>query len=94
MNNISHSDNINNADNTDNTDNINNNLKLFCINCGKRGHLSKKCLCPIMSIGIICIKFNIDNLDINNIIGYTKKLQNNYLFSSDEINKLKKIKKK
>ena len=70
------------------------NLKLFCINCGKRGHLSKKCLCPIMSIGIICIKFNIDSLDINNIIGYTKKLQNNYLFSSDEINKLKKIKKK
>lgn len=70
------------------------NLKLFCINCGKRGHLSKKCLCPIMSIGIICIRLNIDNLDINNIIGYTKKLQNNYLFSSDEITKLKKIKKK
>ena len=30
-------------------------MKSFCINCGKKGHLSKKCLCPIISIGIICI---------------------------------------
>ena len=76
-------------DNFDNTT-----LDKFCLNCGKTGHMSKKCLCPIISIGIICIKFNIDFIDINIIIGYSKKIQNNYLFSIDEINKLKKIKKK
>ena len=68
--------------------------KLYCINCGKIGHNSKKCLCPIISIGIICIKINMDDLDLNLIINYTKKIQNNYLFSTDEINKLKKIKRK
>lgn len=68
--------------------------KFFCINCGKTGHISKKCLCPIISIGIVCIKINIDDFDLNSIISYSKKIQNNYLFSSDEINKLKKIKKK
>jgi 8-oxo-dGTP pyrophosphatase MutT (NUDIX family) len=68
--------------------------KSFCMNCGKTGHISKKCLCPIISIGIICIKINIDDFDINSIISYTKKMQNKYLFTIDEINKLKKIKKK
>ena len=68
--------------------------KSFCINCGKTGHNAKKCLCPIISIGIICIKINIDDFDLNSIISYSKKIQNNYLFSSDEINKLKKIKRK
>ena len=67
--------------------------KIFCTNCGKLGHYSNKCLCSIISIGIICIKINIDNFDINSIIGYTKKLQNNYLFSNDEIIKLKNLKK-
>ena len=68
--------------------------KCFCINCGKTGHNSKKCLCPIISIGIVCIKINIEDLDLNSIISYSKKIQNNYLFSTDEINKLKKIKRK
>ena len=68
--------------------------KIFCINCGKNGHISKKCLCPIISVGIICVKINIDDLDLNNIINYSKKIQNKYLFSLDEINKLKKLKKK
>lgn len=67
--------------------------KSFCINCGKSGHLSKKCLCPIISVGIICVKINIEELDLNLIISYSKKIQNNYLFSLDEINNLKKIKK-
>jgi 8-oxo-dGTP pyrophosphatase MutT (NUDIX family) len=74
---------------------INNEKKSFCMNCGKIGHLSKKCLCPIISIGIICIKMNIDNsdyIDLNSIISYTKKIQNNYLFTLDEIYKLKYIK--
>jgi 8-oxo-dGTP pyrophosphatase MutT (NUDIX family) len=66
----------------------------YCINCGKEGHNSKKCLCPIISLGIICIKINLEDFDLNSIITYSKKIQNNYLFSIDEINKLKKLKKK
>jgi 8-oxo-dGTP pyrophosphatase MutT (NUDIX family) len=66
--------------------------KLFCINCGKNGHNSKKCLCPIISIGIICFKINNNNFDLNSIIGYSKKIQNNYLFTHEELNKLKKLK--
>jgi 8-oxo-dGTP pyrophosphatase MutT (NUDIX family) len=67
---------------------------LYCINCGRYGHISKKCLCPIISIGIICVKINMDEFDINSIISFTKKIQNKYLFTIDEINKLKKLKKK
>jgi 8-oxo-dGTP pyrophosphatase MutT (NUDIX family) len=74
-----------------NKDNI---KKLYCLNCGKNGHITKKCLCPIISIGIICIKLNIDEIELNSIISYSKKIQNKYLFSIDEIHKLKKLKKK
>ena len=62
---------------------------LYCINCGRYGHITKKCLCPIISIGIICIKIKIDNIDLNSIISFSKKIQNNYLFTTDEIIKLK-----
>ena len=37
---------------------------LYCGNCGKKGHIYKNCYEPVISIGIICIKF--DNNDINN----------------------------
>ena len=79
-----------NKDKTDKTDKT----KLYCINCGKKGHNSKKCLFPIISIGIICIKLKIKDIDLNQIINYSKKIQNNYLFSNDEIYKLKNILKK
>jgi 8-oxo-dGTP pyrophosphatase MutT (NUDIX family) len=69
-------------------------FKLFCINCGKLGHISKQCLCPIISIGIICVKLNIEELDINTIISFIKKKQNNCIFNLSEINYLKKIKNK
>jgi 8-oxo-dGTP pyrophosphatase MutT (NUDIX family) len=67
---------------------------LYCINCGKKGHVYKKCLYPIISIGIICVKFKINDFDINHLINYSKKIQNNYLFSLDEITKIKNIKKR
>ena len=65
----------------------------YCINCGKKGHNYKKCLYPIISIGIICIKFKKINIYFNQILNYTKKIQNNYLFSIDEISKLQSLKK-
>lgn len=80
--------------NTNTLDNSLSNLNetnIYCLNCGKKGHIIKKCLQPIISLGIICIRLKIP-LNINDIINYSKKIQNNYLFSLDEINKLKKIK--
>ena len=81
--------------------NINNNFDLinnknndipYCINCGKKGHHLKKCLYPIISLGIICINIDLNNINLNEILNYLKKIQNNYLFTLDEINKLKIIK--
>jgi ADP-ribose pyrophosphatase YjhB (NUDIX family) len=34
------------------------NKKLYCINCGKNGHLVKECSEPIFSYGIICMKLD------------------------------------
>ena len=37
-----------------------NKKEVVCINCGKKGHIYKKCRFPIMSYGIICIQFPIN----------------------------------
>ena len=37
---------------------------IYCNNCGKNGHLYKKCYEPILSYGIICL--NMDNQNIDN----------------------------
>lgn len=34
--------------------------EVICINCGKKGHIHKKCRYPIMSYGLICIQFPIN----------------------------------
>ena len=34
------------------------NKKLYCINCGKNGHLIKECCDPVFSYGIICMKLD------------------------------------
>ena len=31
-------------------------MNIYCGNCGKYGHIYKKCNQPIMSLGIICFK--------------------------------------
>ena len=42
--------------------NINTNKKInYCCNCGKIGHIYRKCLSPIMSLGIILVKIE-DNI--------------------------------
>lgn len=79
--------------NNNNNKNIkNNNDCAYCTNCGKKGHVFKKCLYPIISLGIICININILNINLNEVINYSKKIQNNYLFSLEEINQLKNLK--
>ena len=46
-----------------------NKKNIYCGNCGKKGHIYKKCHYPIISLGIICIK--IDNLNLNDLINNT-----------------------
>jgi 8-oxo-dGTP pyrophosphatase MutT (NUDIX family) len=38
------------------------NKDFFCKNCGKKGHVYRKCILPIISLGIICLRS--DNYDI------------------------------
>jgi len=63
-----------------------------CINCGKKGHIYKKCHYPIMSFGLICINFN--DININKLLSLANKLSNN-IINPEEINflynKLKNI---
>ena len=35
--------------------------KLFCGNCGEEGHGYRKCLHPIISLGVILFRKNVDN---------------------------------
>ncbi len=65
------------------------NKNLFCLNCGKKGHITKKCNYPIISIGVLCIKFR--DIDLNSLISYSKKIQNKYMFPFEEIEKMKSI---
>jgi len=62
---------------------------IICINCGKKGHFSKKCIQPITSIGIICIQY--ENININTIIKYLKQLQNNISLSNHEVEDILRI---
>ena len=40
-----------------------NNKKIhYCCNCGKTGHLYRKCLSPIISLGVILVKLEKDTL--------------------------------
>ncbi len=69
----------------------------YCTNCGKYGHLVKKCTEPITSLGIICVM--IDGLQLN-IESFGKFLNekyieiDNYNFSKiDNIDKLDNFKR-
>ncbi len=73
-----------------------NQKKIFCTNCGKYGHIYKKCIFPITSIGIISISFA--PVYFNDMIYYIKKFQNyeelhktKPILSNEESIKLNKI---
>lgn len=44
---------------------------IYCGNCGKKGHIYRNCYKPIISLGIICVKY--DNENISDIIKNCKK---------------------
>ncbi len=75
----------------DNDNHYKTKLNLYCMNCGKRGHITKKCNYPIISIGIILLYINNCEIDINSLLSYSKKIQNKYLFENDEIRDLKEL---
>jgi len=43
---------------------------IYCGNCGKKGHVYRNCYKPIISLGILCIKY--DGININKIINENK----------------------
>lgn len=65
--------------------------KKYCSNCGKFGHIVKECNLPITSIGIMCIKLDMD-ISINHL---QKFLLNDYLeinnFNYSHLNNIHKI---
>lgn len=64
----------------------------YCSNCGKYGHIFKKCEEAITSLGIICVKFDNMILNINNFKKFLSSKYfdiDNYNFSHiDNINRL------
>ena len=64
---------------------------IFCMNCGKKGHLTKKCNYPIISLGIVTIHIDDISTPFNNLLNLCKKIQHHYLFEHDELEDLKRI---
>jgi predicted NUDIX family NTP pyrophosphohydrolase len=61
---------------------------IICVNCGKPGHIYKRCHLPIISYGIICLKF--DNIDLNYLLTMSKKIELN-IFNKKDIKNVKNI---
>jgi hypothetical protein len=76
---------------TDHLDLKNRYFHIFCMNCGKKGHLTKKCNYPIISLGIVTIYIEDLPISCNTILNLCKRIQHQYLFEYDEIQEMKKI---
>jgi len=64
----------------------------YCSNCGKYGHQYKNCTEPIISLGIICFKYNIENDYFNQIKNYiNKKYINIDNFNFENINNITRL---
>jgi len=61
---------------------------IICINCGKIGHIYKRCHLPITSYGIICIQLN--GIDIGTLLSFSNKIENGS-FDINDITFLKDI---
>lgn len=61
---------------------------IICVNCGKPGHIYKRCHLPIISYGIICLKFN--NIDLSYLLSISKKLELN-IYVKKDIKNIKNI---
>lgn len=68
------------------------NREIICLNCGRKGHIYKKCHLPIVSYGIICVKIN--NLDLSHLLNISKLIENKIFNKVDNLkSKLKLIDK-
>lgn len=59
------------------------NREIICLNCGRKGHIYKKCHLPIVSYGIICVKIN--NLDLSHLLNISKLLENKVFNKVDDL---------
>ena len=59
------------------------NREIICLNCGRKGHIYKKCHLPIVSYGIICVKIN--NLDLSNLLNISKLIENKVFNKVDDL---------
>ena len=48
---------------------------IYCGNCGKKGHIYKKCHYPVISLGII--SFKLDKINLNTLLKKSFKFRNN-----------------
>lgn len=62
--------------------------EIVCINCGKVGHIYKKCHLPIISFGLICIK--LDGIDLSFLLQISKDIDNENALDS-ELEKCKSL---
>jgi 8-oxo-dGTP pyrophosphatase MutT (NUDIX family) len=53
---------------------INTKKDVYCVNCGKEGHLFKNCDEPITSYGVVLLNLNLNNNIKDNIINYLTKI--------------------
>lgn len=59
------------------------NREIICLNCGRKGHIYKKCHLPIVSYGIICVKIN--NLDLSHLLKISKLIENKVFNKVDDL---------
>jgi 8-oxo-dGTP pyrophosphatase MutT (NUDIX family) len=69
--------------------NIRKKKEIICINCGRKGHIYKKCHLPIVSFGIICINF--DLLSISHLLNISKQLDSGIKSTRDILRLKEKI---
>jgi 8-oxo-dGTP pyrophosphatase MutT (NUDIX family) len=59
---------------------------VFCTNCGKQGHVYKKCTFPVTSVGVLCVSFA--PVYFNDVLYYTKRFQSGVPLTEEDMDKL------
>ena len=56
---------------------------IVCVNCGKVGHIYKRCHLPITSYGIMCVQLK--DIDIGTLLAFSNKMETGILDMNDII---------